>query len=144
MKETHFLIHIYASRERVWKVLWDDETFRNWADLIDEGTYMKGLLQEGHTVEFISSVNGYGVISLVEELRPHEYVSFRHSADTKEIGQQEREQEWTGGRESYTLTEENGGTLLVIKTDIPKEQEETFGIRLPKALERIKELAEEE
>ncbi|KIL53488.1 hypothetical protein KP77_04640 [Jeotgalibacillus alimentarius] len=144
MKETHFSIHIHASRERVWKILWDDETFRDWADLIDEGTYMKGLLQEGQTVEFISSVNGYGVTSLVEKLRPHEYISFRHSTDTKETGQQEREQEWTGGRESYTLTEENGGTLLVIKTDIPKEQEETFAVRLPQALERIKELAEEE
>ncbi|TFD99448.1 SRPBCC domain-containing protein [Jeotgalibacillus salarius] len=144
MKETHFSIHINASKERVWSILWNDETFQDWADIIDEGTYMKGVMKEGNEIEFLSSVNGYGVTSLIEKLRPHEYVLFRHRADTKESGQQERDQEWTGGRESYSLTEENGGTLLVTKTDIPKEQEETFAIRLPKALERIKELAEEE
>ena len=71
----------------------------------------------------------------------NEFVLFRHGADTKENGQQEREKEWTGGPESYSLTEKNGVTTLIIKTDVPQEQEETFNIRVPRALERIKTLA---
>jgi hypothetical protein len=143
MKEIKFSIEINAPKERVWATLWEDVTFRDWASIIDEGTYMKGVMKEGNEVQFISSVSGYGVTSLVEKLNPNEFVLFRHAADTIESGQQEREKEWTGGMESYSLAEINGVTILTIKQDVPREQEETFNARLPRALERIKTLAEE-
>jgi hypothetical protein len=108
MQQQEFSIDIKAPREKVWNVLWDDATFRDWANIIDEGTYMVGELKEGHEVQFISSVGGYGVTSLVEKLIPSEYVLLRHSADTKEVGAQEREKEWTGGTESYSLAEREG------------------------------------
>ena len=142
MKEIQFSIEINVSKERVWATLWEDLSFRDWASIIDEGTYMKGVMKEGNRIQFISSVNGYGVTSLIEKLNPNEFVLFRHGADTKEHGQLEREKEWTGGTESYYLIEKNRVTTLIVKTDIPEEQEETFNIRLPKALERIKTLAE--
>lgn len=142
MKKIQFSIEINASKERVWATLWEDITFRDWASIIDEGSYMKGVMKEGNEVQFISSVNGYGVTSLIEKLNPNEFVLFRHSADTKESGQLEREKEWTGGTESYSLTEKNGVTTLIVKIDVPKEQEETFNIRFPRALERIKTLEE--
>lgn len=103
---------------------------------------MKGVMKEGNEIQFISSVSGYGVTSLIKKLNPNEFVLFTHGADTKESGQQEREKEWTGGTESYSLTEKNGVTTLIVKTDVPQEQEETFNIRFPRALERIKILAE--
>ena len=144
MKNIQFSIDIKASKEKVWKTLWEDATFRDWANLIDEGMYIKGYLKEGNEIQFISSVNGYGVTSLVETYRPNEFVLFRHSADTKENGNEERENEWTGGTESYALTEKDGMTTLTMKTDIPLEQEETFNTRIPMALERVKTLAEKE
>jgi uncharacterized protein YndB with AHSA1/START domain len=142
MKEMQFSIEINASKERVWAVLWEDATFRDWANFIDEGTYMKGVMTEGKVIQFISDVSGYGVTDLVEKLNPNEFVLFRHSKDTKDSGQQERDKEWTGGTESYSITEKNGISTLIVKTDVPQEQEETFSIRFPKALERIKTLAE--
>lgn len=142
MKNIAFSIEIHASKDKVWATLWEDGTFRDWASLIDEGTYMKGIMTEGNEIQFLSSVNGYGVTSLVAKLSPNEYVLFRHNADTKESGQQEREKEWTGGTESYSLSEKNGVTTLIVKIDVPQEQEETFRIRIPEALERIKTLAE--
>ncbi|AJD89585.1 hypothetical protein JMA_02680 [Jeotgalibacillus malaysiensis] len=142
MENTSFSISINTSREQVWNTLWHDKTFQDWASIIDEGTYKKGDLKEGSEMEFISSVNGYGVTSKVETLRPQEYVLFRHRADTQDSGQQARDDEWTGGSESYTLTEQGDGTLLVLTMDIPREQEETFAERVPKALERIKWLSE--
>ncbi len=142
MKEIQFSIEINASKERVWATLWEDITFRDWANIIDEGTYMKGVMKEGNEIQFISSISGYGVTSLIEKLNPNEFVLFRHGADTKERGKQEREKEWNGGTESYYLTEKNGVTALIVKTDVPQEQEETFNTRFPRALERIKTLAE--
>jgi hypothetical protein len=40
------------------------------------------------------------------------------------------------------LVEENGITTLIVKTDVPAEQEETFNVRFPQALMRVKTLAE--
>jgi uncharacterized protein YndB with AHSA1/START domain len=142
MKKIQFSIDINAPKEKVWNTLWEDATFREWANIIDDGMYIKGVLKEGNEIQFLSSVNGYGVTSLVEIFKPNEFVLFRHNADTKENGKQGREKEWTGAEESYSLTEKDGMTTLTIETDIPKEQEETFNIRLPKALERVKILAE--
>ena len=123
----------------VWKTLWEDETFRDWASIIDEGMYMTGDLKEGNEVQFISP-NGNGVTSLVDKLIVNEFVSFRHMMDTKDGG--EREKEWTGTAESYSLTENDGITTLTTLLDVPPGQEETFKDRLPKALERVKFLAE--
>ena len=47
MEKLRFLIKIDAPKERVWQMLWDDSTFRDWAHIIDEGTYMKGVMKEG-------------------------------------------------------------------------------------------------
>jgi len=142
MKEIQFSIEINASKERVWATLWEDVTFRDWANIIDEGTYMRGVMKAGNEIEFISSVNGYGVTSLIEKLIPNEFILFRHRADTKGSGQQEREKEWTGGTESYSLTEKDGVSVLIATADIPDELEEIFNIRLPRALDGIKALAE--
>jgi uncharacterized protein YndB with AHSA1/START domain len=47
MKEMQFSIEINATKERVWDTLWQDETFRQWASIIDPETYMAGVLKEG-------------------------------------------------------------------------------------------------
>ena len=142
MKKLQFSIEINASKESVWATLWEDASFRVWANLIDEGTYMRGEMKEGNEIQFLSSLNGYGVTSLIEKLDLNAFVLFRHSADTKEIGQQERKKEWTGGTESYSLTEKNRITTLTVNAEVPEELEEMFNISLPRALERIKTLAE--
>lgn len=103
---------------------------------------MVGELKEGSEVQFISSASGYGVTSLVEELTQNELVIFRHQADTKDSGDKKRKKEWTGGTESYSLTENDNSTILTVDIDVPPEQEETFKDLMPKALARVKILAE--
>ncbi|HMH70263.1 MAG TPA: hypothetical protein VK502_02595 [Candidatus Saccharimonadales bacterium] len=143
MKEMQFLVEINATKEKVWDTLWRDETFREWAGIIDPGTYMVGELKVGNEVQFISSENGYGVTSLVAKLTPGEYLLLRHAADTQEDGKRERAQEWTGGEESYSLAEKDGVTTLTAAFDVPSEMAEMFKVSYPKALERVKKLAEE-
>lgn len=144
MIETLFSIEIKASKETVWRTLWEENTFNQWANIIDEGTVMKGELAEGQCVEFISTVNGYGVNSLIAELKPHEYILFHHGADTQDMGRALREEEWTNGKESYELKQEGEKTLLIVKTDIPVDLVDIFNQRLPLALAKIKELSENE
>ena len=142
MKKLQFSIEIHATNVIVWDTLWQDETFRQWASIIDPGTYMVGDLQVGNEIQFISSVNGYGVTSLVEKLVENEYLLLRHSADTQEAGKRERAQEWTGGAESYSLAEKDGTTTLTVAFDVPPELEEYFKVNYPKALEQLKILSE--
>lgn len=142
MQKMQFSIEIKAPPEKVWKTLWDDKTFRDWGSIIDEGQYMVGEMKEGNEVQFISSASGYGVTSLIEKLTPNEFVSFKQLADTQDSGEREREKEWTGGTESYELVEKRGIINLTVKIDVPPGQEETFKVRFPKALERVKSLAE--
>lgn len=142
MKEMQFLVEIHATKEKVWETLWQDETFRQWASIIDPGTYMLGDLKEGNEVQFISAENGYGVTSLVEKLTPGEFLLLRHHADTQEAGKRERDNEWTGGEESYILTEKDGITTLAVVFGVPPQMEEYFTINYPKALEQVKVLAE--
>lgn len=142
MKEMQFQVEIHATKQEVWNTLWQNETFRQWASVIDPETYMVGELKEGNEVQFISSHGGYGVTSLVEKLTPNEFLLLRHSADTQDEGQRNRAKEWTGGTESYSLVESGDGVILTVTFDVPLEQEEYFKLNYPKALERIKVLTE--
>lgn len=144
MKELQFSVEINATKERVWETLWQDESLREWASIIDPGTYMVGDLKEGSEVQFISSESGYGVTSLVEKLTVNEFLLLRHRADTQEEGARERDNEWTGGEETYALSESNGATTLTVAFDVPPELEGYFKTNYPKALNRVKELAEGE
>lgn len=137
-----FSIEINTPKEKVWATLWQDKTFREWAGLIDPGTYMVGELKEGNEVQFISAENGYGVTSLVDTVVENEFLLLKHQADTQNTGAQEREKEWTGGEESYTLTEKDDITTLTVTFGVPPELEEYFKVNYPKALDRVKELAE--
>jgi uncharacterized protein YndB with AHSA1/START domain len=141
MQELQFSIEINASKEKVWATLWQDRTFRDWAGIIDPGTYLVGELIAGNQVQFISG-NGYGVTSLVEKLIPGEFLLLRHQADTQENGTQERDKQWTGGAESYSLVEKDGVTTLTVTFGVPPELEEYFKTTYPKALQRVKVLAE--
>ncbi len=144
MNNLQHSIEINASKEKVWKVLWGDETLRDWANIIDEGTYMEGTLQEGGEVTFMSA-SGYGVASKIEKMIPNEYVSFLWTSDItvgKDGAIEKRDTQWTGGKENYGLQETNSKVTLSVTQDVPDELVEHFKTKYPEALERVKVLAE--
>ena len=141
MKQMRFETVIHAPKEKVWKVLWEDVTLRQWASIVDPGTYMLGELKEGKAVQF-NSEESYGVTSLVEKLIPNEYILLKHKADTKNYGSNDREDQWTGGNESYALKERDGMTTLVLEFDVPEELQDIMNTNYPKSLTKIKELSE--
>lgn len=102
INELQFSIEIKASKESVWATLWEDTSFRDWANITDEGTYLKGEMKEGNEIQFLSSVNGYGVTSLIEKFDPNAFILFRHRADTQASGQQEREKSGLAGQRAMS------------------------------------------
>lgn len=143
MIKLEFSIKIKADRKTIWETLFGETTFPLWAGIIDEGTYMKGSLKEGQEVQFLSGSSGYGVTSLVERLIDNQYVLFRHKADTKDLGKETRDREWTGGSESYQLIEDGESTKLTVTTEVPKIMEQYFKDIQMVAMECIRKLAEE-
>ena len=141
MQEMQFQAEINATKEKVWDTLWQDKTFRQWAGIIDPGTYMVGELKEGNEVQFISG-NGYGVTSLVKKMIDGEFLLLLHQADTQDGGSREREEQWTGGEESYSLAEDGDAMVLTATFGVPPELEQYFKENYPKALAKVKELAE--
>ena len=144
MKQIQFSIKIQSSKENVWSTLWNDTTFRIWANIIDDGTYMVGELIQGKTVQFLSGSSGYGVTSYIEKVIPNEFIRFKHLQDTMDLGSNTREPEWSGGSESYSLRESEGCTTMLVIFDIPAEHVEMFEDIYPKALDCVRRMAEGE
>ncbi len=144
MERLQFSIEIRAPREKVWNVLWEDATYRDWASIIDEGQYAVGDWSEGGKIQFLHP-SGSGVSSVIEKLAPNEFVSFRNAADIKDWKEQplaEKSEEWSGGTESYSLREEDGVTTLTVAFDVPQAHKDEFEDKFPKALQRVKMLSE--
>jgi len=145
MQKLNFSTSIKASKEKVWQTLWDDANYRKWTSAFSEGSYAEtDNWKEGTDVKFLDP-KGCGMISRVAANRPNEYMSFEHLGEIKEGVEDrtsERIKEWAGAKENYTLKEANGVTTLAIDMDITDEFKDMFTEMWPKALEKVKALAE--
>ena len=141
MNRLHFSIDIKAPRERVWNVLWDDATYRDWTSVFSEGSYAVSDWNEGSPVQFLDATGHSGMSAVIEKMRPGEFMSFRHEAEIKD-GQIQPSAGWSGAHENYTLTSHNGQTTLAVDLDTADEHRQMFEDRFPKALRRVKTLAE--
>jgi hypothetical protein len=56
----------------------------------------------------------------------------------------EEVKQWAGAHENYTLTENGGITELTVEVDVDKEFKDYFTQTMPKALELVKELSEQD
>ena len=144
MKKEKFSIDIHAPREKVWKVLWDDETYRHWTSVFSAGSYAVSDWKEGSKIQFLSS-DGNGMFSEIAKSRPPEFMSFRHLGVIKEGEEQHVDQEtenWVGALENYELKQKNGQTELTVEMDVTEDFQKYFQETFPKALEKVKELSE--
>ena len=145
MQKINFSTSINAPREKVWKVLWDDSSYRQWTSPFCEGSYaVTDKWKEGTKVLFLSP-GGSGMVSTVAANRANEYMSFKHLGEVKEGVEDttsEKVKEWAGSMENYTLTETAGVTELVVEMDMTDEFKDMFMGIWPKALELVKSLSE--
>lgn len=144
MEKLQFKTTINAPREKVWDILWTDETYRAWTSVFGEGSHAVSDWKKGSKILFLGG-EGTGMVSRIDDLVPNEFMSFQHLGEVKdgvEDTTSERVQKWAGGRENYTLKTVDGNTELTVDLDIPEEFKEMFSEMFPKALNKIKELSE--
>ena len=145
MEKKTFQTTIHAPKEKVWKTLWDMNTYNAWTAIFAEGSTVEtDNWKEGSKVLFLDG-KGNGMVSQVAANRPNEFMSFKHLGvvkDGKEDKENEKANEWSGATENYTLVGQNGNTELKVEMDITDEYRDYFEKTWPIAMEKIKELAE--
>ena len=144
MKRINFSSHINAAPEKVWNVLWNDSTYRQWTSAFSEGSYAVSDWKEGSDIQFLSPT-GDGMFSEIDRLIPNELMSFTHLGVMKEgVKQPEDEttKAWSGSKEVYYLKNSGNGTDLKVELDSTDEFADYFSKTFPLALEKVKSLAE--
>ncbi len=145
MEKIRFAVTINAPREKVWSVLWTDETYRAWTSVFSAGSRAITDWKKGSKVLFTDG-SGSGMVSRIDDLIPNEFMSFQHLGELKdgvEDTASERVLQWAGGRENYTLNKVGDTTELVADLDMPDEFKDYFTGTFPKALAKVKELSEQ-
>jgi hypothetical protein len=146
MEKLNFSININAPKEKVWSTLWNDATYRQWTSAFAEGSYAEtDNWKEGTKVRFLSP-SGEGMVSKVAVNKPNEYMSFEHQGVVKKGGIEDTTsdevKQWAGAHENYTLEETGGKTMLKVDMDITEDFRDYFEKTWPKALERLKQISE--
>ncbi len=146
MKKQEFKIDINAPREKVWNVLWGEETYPKWTAPFAEGSRAETDWKKGSKVLFTDG-KGSGMVSRIEENVPNEFMSILHLGEVKdgvEDTESEKVKQWAGAHENYTLKGTNGKTELIVHMDITEEFAEMFNNIWPKALAKVKDIAEKQ
>jgi len=144
METLEFKVRIKASPEKVWSVLWDEETYKKWTNAFCEGSYAESNWNEGDKIHFMSP-GGEGMNSLIEKKIPNEYMAFKHIGeikDFKELPIDDETKQWSGAMETYRLIPDDEFVDLVAQVDVVEKHIDYFKEAFPKGLETVKELSE--
>jgi uncharacterized protein YndB with AHSA1/START domain len=144
LKRISFSTTIKANKEKVWAVLWNDETYKAWTSAFTEGSCAVSDWDEGSRILFVDG-KGSGMYSIIAKKIPGEFMSFKHIGEVKDGIEQpldEKSQNWSGSTEDYTLKETDGVTELTVELDIVESFMDYFTRTFPLALENVKKLAE--
>lgn len=151
MQKTHFSIFIHAPKEKVWDTMLQEETYRQWTGVFNPGSYYKGDWSKDSKILFLGPDSAGnegegGMVGRIAENRQYECISIEYQGIVKngeEDVTSDEARKWASAFENYTFSEKGGGTELSVGVDIAPEYKEMFESMWPKALEKLKELAEQ-
>ncbi len=149
MENLHFKITIPASAAKVWASLWEDKNYREWTSVFAPDSRADTDWKKGSKVLFLDGKND-GLTSVIEKNIPNEYMSIKHLGTVLkgvEYFDRPEDQAWKGAFEDYRLTSVNGKTELSVElesTGMDPKMLEMFKDMWPKALEKLKVIAERE
>ena len=145
METKEFKITIDAPKEKVWNTLWNDTTYPEWTSVFAAGSRAESDWKKGSKILFLDD-KGSGMVSVIAEKVPNEFMSFKHLGEVKdgvEDTTSEKVSQWAGAFENYTLKAIDGKTELIVDLDISDDFADYFLKTFPKALDKVKEIAEQ-
>lgn len=144
MKKEKFTVSIEAPKEKVWQILWNDDTYPKWTAVFSPGSKAVSDWKEGSKILFVNE-NNDGMHSVIAKKINTEIMNFKHLGMVKngiELPEDEISKSWSGATENYFLSEANGITTLTVEMDIVEEYSDYFNEKFPLALKIVKELTE--
>ncbi|MEM9361440.1 MAG: hypothetical protein AAGA43_02345 [Bacteroidota bacterium] len=143
-----FSIDIKAEKSNIWQVLWDEQSYRKWAGIFYEGSYVvaEDDWGEGSKVLFLAPDES-GIYSIIKTHIPNQIIQFEHIGNVlkgKEQPVDEETKKWSGATEKYSLTDSTNSNILTIEIDVLHEHQDFMKTKLPLALEKIKSLSEKQ
>lgn len=148
MKKLNYTVNINAPVRTVWTTMLDDATYREWTSEFNAGSYFEGDWSQGSEIRFLGpDEKGSlgGMIAMVEESRPNEYMSLRYVGqivDGQDDTSSDAAKEFIGTHERYSFSEADGVTTVDVELDSEDEYVDMFNDAWPKALAKLKEISE--
>ena len=152
MSNMQFSIVIKAPVKRVWDTMLGLDTYRKWTEAFMPGSYYAGDWSKGSRMLFLApgEKGEMGMVSRINENRLHEFISIEHLGVVQDgnedfIGEEARI--WAGAFENYIFRKVDGATEVLVDLvgpDVIARYREMFGTVWPKALQKLKELAEKD
>jgi hypothetical protein len=148
MRKMHFEVSIGAKPEEVWDAIVDDEKYREWASPFHEGSYFEGGWEKGDAIRFLAlneKGEKEGMVSEIAESRKYSFISIRHLGQILggvEDTTSDAVRKWAPAYENYTLTPLGDTTRFEVDLDAEDSFVDMFNEMWPKALEKLKNIAE--
>jgi hypothetical protein len=148
MKKMHYEITINAKPEQVWDAIVEDKKYREWTAHFHEGSFFEGGWNKGDKIRFLTlNEKGQkeGMLSEIAESKKHSFISIKHLGvivGGVEDTTSDEAKKWAPAYENYTLTPQEENTKLEVDVDTDETFDEMFKDVWPKALEKLKNVAE--
>ena len=153
MQKLQFKKEINASAQKVYETmlgLKSKATYEYWTATFNPNSTYEGSWNKGSKILFVGideNAKKSGMVSEIVEHKPANFISIRHygflEGDT-EVTTGEQVEKWAGGHENYSFQEHNGITTVTVEMDTIDEYLDYFNNTYPKALDKLKEISEQQ
>jgi hypothetical protein len=137
-----FSIDIKAEKTKIWKALWNEISYRDWASVFFEGSFaITDNWEENSKVLFLGPDKS-GIYSIIETHIPNKVMKFKHIGNVVNGQEQPIDNEtkkWSGATEIYTLIEGKHSNKITVEIDVLDEHLDFMKNTFPKALKKIKD-----
>jgi len=150
MANLNYTIDIEAPKQKVWQVMLELDTYKEWTGAFHPGSTYEGSWDKGSKIKFVSEDDRKlsGIFSQIAENIPYEYVSIEHLGeivDGKEDMTSESAKQWSGSHENYRFTEKDGITTVDVELtgdNLGDEIRKMFDGMWLRSLQKLKEICE--
>lgn len=145
METFKYQTEIDAPAEKVWDILWNEDTYSQWTHYFSPDSQMVTDWKVGGKTYFTDASKKNGMVSTIDKIEENKYLIFKHlgeMTDGVEDTESEKVKVWSGSKEAYYLEENNGKTTLKVEIDSDENYKEMFDNGFTKGLQIIKELSE--